>query len=209
VPTATDDPTTPREPVPYGRVTSQAYLVRERAAEYRSEYHDGEIVAMGGASRPHSLICGNLNRHLGNQLEGRGCEVHGSDMRVRLDAGRKYAYPDVSVACGGAVFEDDEVDVLLNPTVVIEVLSGSTEKKDRGWKFDAYRRIPSLREIVFLSQGAAMAEVYRRDAEGGEWVSHLPLNGVDAILRLESIGCALPLAQVYAGALDETPRPRL
>lgn len=206
MPTTTDEPTTPPEPKPYERLTPQAYLVRERAAEYKSEYNDGEIVAMGGVSRRHSLIGSNLTRRLGDQLDGSGCEVHANGMRVRLDTGKRYVYPDVVIACDG-VFEDDEVDVLLNPTVVIEILSRSTEKKDRGWKFEAYRRIESLREIVFLSQDVPLAEVFRRDPEGGEWVSLLPLKGLEAILRLESIGCALTLGEVYAGALGETARP--
>jgi Uma2 family endonuclease len=197
VSTTTDDPTA-TEPRPYPPITPRYYLVRERAARYKSEYNDGEIVAMGGASRRHSLICTNLMLGLGPQLSGRRCEIHAHDLRVRLDAGRRYVYPDLVVACGDPRFEDDELDVLLNPTVVIEVLSRSTEKKDRGWKLDAYRRVASVRAIVLLSQDAPLAEVFRRDA-GGEWEPLLPLRGMDAVLRLESIGCELVLSDIYGG----------
>ncbi|HEX8692587.1 MAG TPA: Uma2 family endonuclease [Longimicrobium sp.] len=201
--TTTDEPTTP-EPKPY-RLSPQAYLVRERAAEYKREYNDGEIEAMGGASRPHSLICTALMRLLGNQLAGRGCELHAHDMRVQLDAGRRYVYPDVVVVCGRAIYQDAEVDVLVNPTAVVEVLSRTTEKKDRGWKFAAYRRVESLQEIVFVSQSSPVVEVHRRGPDG-EWHSLLPLQGTEAVLRLDSIGCAVPLADIYAGVLQE-PKP--
>jgi Uma2 family endonuclease len=185
-------------PAAYGRLTPRQYLVRERAAAYKSEYNDGEIVAMSGASRRHSLIATRLLATLSAQLAGGGCEVHGSDMKVKADQGRRYMYPELSVACGGARFEGRREDVLLNPTLVVEVLSPSTERHDRGWKLDAYRRIESLREVVLLSQDAPLAEVFRRGS-GGQWEALLPVRGENALLRLESIGCVVPLGQLYGG----------
>jgi Uma2 family endonuclease len=156
---------------------------------------------MGGAPRRHSLLCTNLMVGLGIQLAGRGCELHTHDMSVRVDEGRRYVYPDVVVACGKPVYAVGE-RVLVNPTVVFEVLSPSTAKKDRGWKFEGYRRLESMREIVFVSQDALSVELWRRTPDG-MWESHLPLRAPDAVLRLESIGCTLPLSQVYEGLLGE------
>ncbi|MFL5540258.1 MAG: Uma2 family endonuclease [Longimicrobiaceae bacterium] len=191
-----DDPDPPS--VPYRYVSPRQYLVRERAAEYKTEYNDGELVAMAGVSRRHSLIATALMVSLVNQLRGRGCEVHGSDLRVKADEGRRYVYPDVTVVCGKPKLEGKGPDVLTNPTVVFEILSGSTEQNDRGWKLDAYRRMPSVGEVVLLSQNEPAAEVYRRGPDGG-WEALLPLRGIHALLRLDSIDCAVPLADVYAG----------
>jgi Uma2 family endonuclease len=126
--------------------TPAEYLARERAAEYKSEYVDGFIVAMSGASRIHNLITANVGRELGNQLKGRRCEVYIGDMRVKVSATCTYRYPDVVVACGDIALEDAELDTLLNPVVIVEVLSPTTEAVDRGEKFTHYRRLESLRE---------------------------------------------------------------
>jgi len=183
---------------PYRRLTPRQYLVRERAAWYKSEYNDGELMAMSGASRRHSLIATRLLTALTVRLGGGPCEVHGSDMKVKADHGRWFMYPEVSVVCGQPAFHGRREDVLLNPTLVVEVLSPSTERHDRGWKLDAYQRIPSVREVVLLSQDAPIAEVFRR-GPGGEWETLLPIRGDDALLRLESIGCEVPLGQLYGG----------
>ena len=124
--------------------TPAEYLALERAADAKSEYLDGEIVAMTGGSRAHSLIAANLVRELGNALRERPCEVYGSDLRVSVALAGLYAYPDVTVVCGQPTFTDDERDTLENPTVIVEVLSPSTEGLDRGAKFTRYRRLPSL-----------------------------------------------------------------
>src|SRR5436305_1067989 len=121
--------------------TADQYLALEREAEYKSEYINGEIYAMSGASREHNLIAVNLVRELSSQMRGRPCEVYGSDMRVKVAPTGMYTYPDVSVACNEPHFDDRQLDTLTNPTVIIEVLSPSTEAYDRGVKFLHYRKL--------------------------------------------------------------------
>lgn len=181
-------------------LTPEEYLVRERRAEYKSEYYEGEIVAMTGASRRHNLVSGNAFFALKAQTRGRGCEVYSADMRVRIPAARGvYVYPDVAVACGEPHFEDAEVDTLTNPTVIVEVLSPSTERYDRGKKWARYRRIPSLQQYVLLSQDRPHAEWYTRQP-GGLWL-FAEATEADAEVPLESVGGVLRLADLYDGVL--------
>jgi Uma2 family endonuclease len=198
-------PVSDAPPRPYGYVTPRRYLVRERAVEHRNEYNDGEIVAMSGVSRRHSLITGRLFVSLAGHLRGRGCEVHAGEMKVKADEGRRYMYPDLAVVCGRPAFEGKREDVLTNPVLVVEVLSPSTERNDRGWKMAAYQRLPSLREIVLLAQDEPAAEVSRRGPDG-RWEVYLPLRALDSTLRFESIGCAVTLAELY-GDLPPAPGP--
>ena len=177
------------------RFTPQEYLALERKSETRNEYYNGEIFAMAGASREHNLIVANLLRDIGNQLEDRPCESYPSHMRVSIEATGLYTYPDVSVVCGEPRFQDREVDTLLNPTVIVEVLSPSTEAYDRGDKFRHYRRIDSLREFVPISQDWMMVERYTR--QGNDWVLS-DLTDPDQVLKLESIGCQIPLNRIFA-----------
>ncbi|MGB2611131.1 MAG: Uma2 family endonuclease [Isosphaeraceae bacterium] len=177
------------------RFTPQEYLALERKSETRNEYYNGEIFAMAGASREHNLTVANLLRDIGNQLEDRPCESYPSDMRVFIEATGLYTYPDVSVVCGEPRFQDREVDTLLNPTVIVEVLSPSTEAYDRGDKFRHYRRIDSLREFVLISQDRMMVERYTR--QGKDWVLS-EMTDPDQVLKLESIGCQIPLDRIYA-----------
>jgi Uma2 family endonuclease len=121
------------------RLTPQEYLAFERSAEQRHEYADGEIFAMPGGTREHSLIAGNVYGELSTALLERRCEVHGSDMRIKIPATERYVYPDASVVCGRPVFDDDTRDTLVNPVVIVEVLSDSSEAYDRGDKFGHYR----------------------------------------------------------------------
>lgn len=131
--------------------TASDYLSFERACpDIRHEFIQGQIEAMAGASRAHNLITSNIARHLGNQLEGRPCETYASDMRVRTAS--TYTYPDVVVVCGEPEFEDGERDTLLNPTVIVEVLSRSTEAWDRGEKSFQYRALPSIQDYLLVSQ---------------------------------------------------------
>src|SRR5271165_4915242 len=153
---------------PKKRYTPQEYLALERQAAYKSEYLDGNIIAMAGASREHNLITGNLGRSIGNQLEHRPCETYASDMRVLVSKTGLYTYPDVSVVCGDALFLDDEKDTLLNPTVIVEVLSPTTEMYDRGKKSGHYRRLASLREYVLVAQDEVHVERYLR--QGDDWL---------------------------------------
>lgn len=180
--------------IPKARLTPSEYLAIERKAEFRSEFFAGEMFAMSGASREHNLISSNLNREIGEQIKDRPCEVYTTDMRVRVPSGL-YTYPDVVVACGNPRFEDDQVDVLLNPIVLIEVLSESTADYDRGTKFKHYRQIPSLREYVLVDQATAQIEQFVRD-DNGKWAL-TEITGMENSLSLTSIECVIPLSEVY------------
>lgn len=175
-------------------LSPEEYLRQERLAEFKSEYIDGELLAMSGARRAHILITVNIAGDLNRQLRGRPCEVYTQDMRVRITEGNLYAYPDVVVVCGPPEFQDDEFDVLLNPTVIIEVLSESTEGYDRGLKFERYRRRASLQEYVLVAQDRVSVERYTR--EGDHWIL-TEAHGLDNVVELPSIGCALTLRDVY------------
>ena len=174
--------------------TPAEYLARERVAETKSEYRHGEIVAMSGVSRAHNLIAGNLFRILGQQLLGGGCETYVSDVRVRVSQTGLYTYPDIAVACEPIQFEDDHVDTLLNPIVVVEVLSPSTEAYDRGDKFAHYRRLDSLQEYLLVSQDTMRVERYVR--QGEQWVLS-ELSAPDDVLEIGAIGCSVRLGDVY------------
>jgi Uma2 family endonuclease len=180
-------------------VSPEEYLLRERRAEYRSEYYEGEIVAMTGASRRHNLITGNAFFSIKRQLRGGGCEVYTSDMRVRIPATGAYLYPDLVIACGEIQMEDETVDTLVNPTVLMEVLSPSTERYDRGRKWELYRRIPSLQQYVLVSQDEPRIEWFTRQ-QGGLWLYAEAADSA-AEVRLDSVGCTLRLADVYDGVL--------
>jgi Uma2 family endonuclease len=179
-------------------LTPEEYLAVERQNEYKSEYMDGEMVAMVGASRRHNIITFNVAGELHRQLEGRPCEGYANDMRVRIVSRREYAYtyPDVVVVCGEPQFEDGHLDTLLNPTVLIEVLSESTEKYDRGKKFSFYRTIESLAEYVLVAQDEFRVEEYVRQPDGRWLLSDY--RSLDAVVELASIQCTLALREVYA-----------
>ncbi|MDB4951560.1 MAG: hypothetical protein JWM27_4209 [Gemmatimonadetes bacterium] len=179
--------------------TPHQYLVRERRAEYKAEYHDGEIHAMAGASRAHNRIVFRLVALLEPVLRERGCEGYAGDMRVRVGLRDAYFYPDVVVACGEPRFEDGETDTLLNPTLVVEVVSPSTERFDRAAKGEMYRRLPSLVQYVLVSQGERRVEWYTRQ-EGGMWL-FARAEGPDAAVALDAVGCTLRLAELYEGVL--------
>jgi len=181
--------------VPKPSPTPQEYLARERRAETKSEYLRGEIFSMSGASRKHNLVAGNVSRVLGEQLRERDCEVDQSDMRVKVSPTGLYTYPDVTVACGEPVFEDAEVDTLLNPKVVVEVLSPSTADYDRGGKFTHYRRLPSLREYVLISPDRPLVEHYVRQGPD-EWLL-TENSSLQDTLVLPSLECQLPLSEIY------------
>ena len=142
--------------VPY--VSPEEYLRLERQAEYKSEYVNGEIFAMTGASRKHNLVAGNIFRELGQQLRSRQCEAYVGDMRVKVTATGLYTYPDVVVVCGEPKFEDTFVDTLLNPTLLVEVLSQSTERYDRIAKSSYYRTLDSLSEHLLVAQDEVRLE---------------------------------------------------
>lgn len=177
------------------RFTPEQYLALERKAEMKSEFYDGFIEAMAGASRAHGLISLNLASQIHGLFKDRTCEVYSSDMRVWVPAARSYNYPDVVAVCGKPRFQDGEFDTLLNPTMIVEVLSPSTERKDRGKKFTGYRSLDTLREYVLIDQERVLVEHY--DRQGDRWVL-TTLERLDDRLRLGSIDCEIPLAEIYA-----------
>ena len=180
--------------------SEEQYLALERQAETRSEYFEGEIFAMGGASRQHNLIVGNVFAVLHAQLAGRDCEVYASDMRVRIPATGLHTYPDLAVVCGGPEFHDSELDTLINPTLIIEVLSESTADYDRGRKFGHYRTIESLAEYVLLEQDRVHVEQAIRQADGRWLLSEI--EDRRSTVAFSSIDCELLLADAYARVLD-------
>lgn len=190
-------------PLPQRKYTPEEYLALERQAEQRSEYYAGEIFAMSGASRRHSLIAGNIFASLHGQLRGRPCEVHMNDMRVKVSPAGLYTYPDVVALCGQPQFDDNQRDTLLNPTVIIEVLSPSTEAYDRGNKATQYRQLPSLCEHLLVSQEQMHVEQYIRQADG-QWLFS-EVNGQEARLHLPSIQAVLLLAAIYDNVSLDSP----
>ena len=176
-------------------LTPEEYLAFERKATTKHEYLNGHIVAMSGASREHNLITGNIFGGLYIQLMERECEVYASEMRVKIHQAASYTYPDVVVVCDEPRFEDDVFDTLLNPTVIVEVLSPSTEAYDRGEKFEHYRQIPSLKEYVLVSQDRVRVDHYLRQG-GTQWLL-TELDAPEDVLPLISIACDLPLHHIY------------
>jgi Uma2 family endonuclease len=183
------------------RYTPEEYLALERHAEFKSEYIDGRIIAMSpGAGRPHNLIVHNLDREIGTRLLDGPCEIYPGDMKVSVDASGRYVYPDLCVSCDPQ-FADEVADVLLTPVLIVEVLSDSTEKYDRGEKFTHYRRIESLREYVLFSQRECLVERYVRDGEFWQFSS---MDDLDASLKFTSLGIQIPLRRIYAKVLPPT-----
>jgi Uma2 family endonuclease len=182
--------------VPSKLLTEEEYLARERAAEFKSEFYRGEMFAMSGANARHNLICINLIAASNAVARARGCRVFGSDMRVKVADTGLYTYPDVSIACGKLEFKDEHQDVLLNPCSIFEVLSKTTERRDRGWKFDRYCELPSLVSYVIVSQDKPLVEHFIRQSDG-EWRLERP-KGLDAELYLPVLDCKLALRVIYA-----------
>ena len=176
-------------------IKPEEYLRLERQAEHKSEYLNGEIFAMGGASETHNLIAGNIFGELRLQLKDRPCRAYVSDMRVKVRATGLYTYPDVVVVCGEPEFEDAEVDTLLNPTMLIEVLSPSTERYDRIAKTSYYRTIDSLAEHLLVAQDEIRLEQYVRQPNG-QWML-CEYTTLESAAQLASIDCSLLLSDVY------------
>ena len=181
--------------VPVRILTPEQYLEIERKAEFKSEFYRGEMFAMSGASRQHNLIANNIGGEARSRLRGRPCEVYGSDMRVRVSKTGLYTYPDLSIACDKPQFVDDKGDTLLTPKVLVEILSDSTEKYDRGTKMSQYMQIDSLQEFVLVSQSIPRVEVYQRSSDG-KW-SYSDATGLATSITLESVGITLPLSEIY------------
>jgi Uma2 family endonuclease len=198
---------------PIHRLTEAEYLEIERRTDFKNEFLDGEMFAMSGGTDWHSAIAANLIRATGNQLQGRPCITYTSDLRIKVQAAGLYTYPDMSVACGERKFEDERRDTLLNPLVIAEVLSDSSEAYDRGKKFEFYRQIPSLREYLLVSQRKPLIEQFIRQ-DSGEWLLR-DVAGMDAKLSLPSLNITIALSEVFAqvqfptdtGRSDKPSRP--
>ncbi len=172
----------------------EEYLYLERKATFKSEYLRGEILAMSGASRAHNYITLDIATEINIQLRDRDCEVFSGDMRVKESQSESYFYPDVVIACGESQFEDDTFDTLLNPVVIIEVLSPSTEIYDRTEKFNYYKQIATLKEYILVSQDKIKVEHHR--IQGTQWRLK-EYQELQETFTLSSIGCKLSLNEVY------------
>ncbi|MFN0104410.1 MAG: Uma2 family endonuclease [Bryobacteraceae bacterium] len=188
------------------KLSPAEYLALDRASDLRHEYVDGLMVAMSGGTGRHSLLIGSFSRLLGNALFDRQCAVSVTELRLQVTQGGAYLYPDIMVICGSFQYADSTEDIVLNPTVIVEVLSDSTERWDRNGKFAKYMLVPTLREYVLVSQDKMCIEWFTR-RDNGEWVPHAA-NGPEAVCRLESLDIALPLAEVYRRIeLARSPSP--
>jgi Uma2 family endonuclease len=188
--------------LPNRPLTAEQYLEIERKAEFKSEFYRGEMFAMSGGSRKHSQLPFQLTALMGTHILTRGCEGYSSDMRVLVEESGLYTYPDLSVVCGAPKFADTHMDTLVNPTLLVEVLSPSTEEYDRGTKVKLYRDIPSLRECLLISQDAPEVELYRREIDD-VW-KIIVAKGPNASVELKSIDYTLRLWDLYRGIIPET-----
>ena len=184
--------------------TPAEYLEFERQSETKHELIDGEIFEIAGATRNHNRISTNVVRLLGNQLLERECNVYSSDMRVKITSTKKYTYPDIVAVCGEELFEDSTEDTLLNPMLIIEVLSKSTEAYDRGAKFEFYQTIESFQEYVLISQEPFRVEQYVRKTKN-EW-SYFEFRQAEDIVKLNSIDCELVLQNIYHKIQQKFPK---
>jgi Uma2 family endonuclease len=178
-------------------LTPEEYLAQERLADFKSEYLCGEVFAMAGATWEHTLTKDNLAAETRSQLKNGPCHVLTSDMRVRVHATGLYTYPDIAIVCDEPQFEDEVLDTLLNPRVLVEVLSDSTEKYDRGAKFGHYRQIPSLQEFVLVAQDQFLVERYVRQVDGS-WLLTV-FSDPKGEFAFASIPVRVPLAEIYRG----------
>ncbi len=186
--------------------SSDEYLEFERAAELRHEYLDGEIYEMAGESLVHSQICINIAGEMRQILKGSNCQALSPNMKVRAETKGLFAYPDLSVVCGEPEFHDDKKDVLLNPKVIIEVLSHSTQRYDQTKKFYRYRKeIPSLTDYILIYQDIAFIEHHEKMADN-RWTFNV-IEGLDAIFSIQSIGCKIAMSEIYDRVEVSTPPP--
>jgi Uma2 family endonuclease len=181
-------------PKPY--VTPEEYLELEPKAEFKSEYFNGEIFAMGGASPRHVLIVTNLVINLGTQLMGKSCGVFASDLRIKIPVTGLYTYPDVVVLRDKPQYDDKQKDTIINPTVIVEVLSKSTKDYDRGEKFEHYRSIESFTDYVLVAQDKFHVEHFSRQTDGS-WLLK-ETNDIESSVKLGTIACELKLTDIYA-----------
>lgn len=186
--------------VPHRKYTLEEYLQLERYSNVRHEYLDGQVYAMAGGTPEHGSRAANVIRMLSSQLLSKRCRVHTSDVRIRVQATGLDTYPDVSVVCGRAERDAKDQDAIINPVVLVEVTSPSTEEYDREEKLEHYKKIPALREVVFVAHDALRVDVVRRQEDGG-WATLSA--GAGGLLSLDSIGCDLQVDEVYRDPLAE------
>lgn len=184
-------------------ISPASYLALERKASFKSEYIDGAAYAMAGASSQHNLIAGNLLTELNLQLRDRPCLVFGSDMKVGFSDSQKFFYPDLTVVCSQPIYADDERDVLLNPLLLVEVLSDSTAAFDRGKKFLSYQQIPSFQEYLLVSPTEPLVERYVRQT-GNDWL-YTKFEGLQDQIECTSLQCRIALKTIYAKVLELIP----
>jgi Uma2 family endonuclease len=186
------------------KLTVAEYLARERRAEFKSEFFNGEMFAMAGASREHNRVKENLVIELGGRLKGGPCQTFSSDQRVLVDRTGLYTYPDIVIVCGAGEYDPADRDTLINPTAIIEVLSPLTYRWDRGAKFRGSQQIPSLKEYILVDQDEPVVERYIRKQDGS-WALVWSV-GLTATLAMASVPVQIPLADVYAGvAFSDVP----
>jgi Uma2 family endonuclease len=181
---------------PKTRYTPEEYLALERSCEAKHEYYNGEIFAMGGATKQHVLIVTNLVVELGSQTKAGPCTVYSTDLRVRVAPTGLYTYPDVIVLCDEPRFSDKQQDTLLNPALIIEVLSESTKDYDRGGKFEQYRTIGSFVEYLLIAQDRPHVEHHTRQSDG-RWLLY-ETNNLEDTIQLKSVPCLLRMSDIYA-----------
>ena len=177
--------------------TPQEYLRMEREATYKSEYFQGEIFAMAGASFNHNIVNENCSVLIGSFLRKKPCQSFSRDMKLHIPANTLYTYPDLMVVCGEKKFVDGEKDIIMNPVIIIEILSKTTEAYDRGDKFALYRSIPSLREYVMISSTSIRAEVMRKENDLGLWFLASEADTLEGSIQIKNINLALSLSDIY------------
>jgi Uma2 family endonuclease len=187
--------------LPKTSISPGEYLERERKAEYKSEYCNGEVFAMAGAIQKHDGIAMQLYMMTMQHLRGKTCRPYSGDMRVLVNPSGLFTYPDLTVVCGKPLYADSEIDTLTNPTLLVEILSPSTELYDRGQKAKLYRAMPSVQELLLVSQDSYEVELYRRQTDG-TW-SIISATGLDASIELTSIAFTLPLRDLYEMVIAE------
>lgn len=178
------------------KITEEEYLRLERAADGKNEFAGGEMFAMSGGSPRHAELAANFITALRMRLQVR-CRVYTSDLRIRTRSTGSYVYPDLSVVCGKPELHSGSDDILINPRVIVEVLSPASASYDRGRKFDLYREIPSLSEYVLCHQDSARLEMFTRQADES-WI-YRDVAGLASAVNLASLDCQIPLSDIYSG----------
>ncbi len=181
-------------------ISPEEYLEHERHSPIKHEYLEGDVYAMAGTSTDHNIISGNLYIFLRNTLKNSPCRTYFADIKVRIDEGKRFFYPDVVVNCDPT--NNRNLVYVDTPTVVVEVLSESTESFDRGKKFQCYRTIPTLQDYILVSSQEYVVEIFHR-IEDDRWILET-YQGLEAIARIESLNLNIPLGEIYA-TVDLTP----